>query len=199
MQEKRNPQTEAMKLLLRMVQQARVPHRLPKRPTEVEQRMADAAVDMLVLIQMLPYILCDVREELEAIGQYRHIVKRRLLQAEGIVFVVAEPAYQIFARFNPETAKGFLDRVDRLYQRMKDDHRQHSVEVAVSFLDTACRLIEKLNHQIERTYYFDHADPLYKIPRLLDCIPGQRHDMTTQIVEALQTVKCAEPNKPAEK
>ena len=96
-----------MKLRRRMAQQAKIPHRLPKRPTEVEQRMADTAVDMLVLIQMLPYILCDIQEELETAGQYRHTIKRRFLQAEGVVFDVAEPAYRIFARYDPETAKGF--------------------------------------------------------------------------------------------
>lgn len=55
MQEDRNLQIEAMKLRRRMAQ-AKIPHRLPKRPTEVEQRMADTAVDMLLLIQLLPYI-----------------------------------------------------------------------------------------------------------------------------------------------
>lgn len=92
MQQDRNQQLEVMKLRRRMVHQARVPHRLPKRPTEIEQ----------------------------------------------------------------------------------------------------------LNHQIEPTYYFDRADPLYKIPRLLDCIPGQRDDMTAQIIEALQSIKCAELKKPTE-
>ena len=170
-----------------MVQQAKVPHQLPKQPTEVERRMADTAVDMLVLIQMLPYIMGDLREALEASGQYRHEIKRRHRQIEEIIFTVAEPAYRIFARFNPETARGFLDRVDDLYFRIKSGYGLHGVEGAVSLLDAACRLIERYNHQLERTYYFEHADPLYKIPRMLDCIPGERRDMTTQIAETLQT------------
>lgn len=170
-----------------MAIQAMTPHRLPKRPTEVERHMADTAVDMLVLIQMLPYIMGDLREALEASGQYRHEIKRRHRQIEEIIFTVAEPAYRIFARFNPETARGFLDRVDDLYFRIKSRYGLHGVEGAVSLLDAACRLIERYNHQLERTYYFEHADPLYKIPRMLDCIPGERRDMTAQIAETLQT------------
>lgn len=180
-------QIKAAQLCRRMVQQAKVPHQLPKQPTEVERRMADTAVDMLVLIQMLPYIMGDLREALEASGQYRHEIKRRHRQIEEIIFTVAEPAYRIFARFNPETARGFLDRVDDLYFRIKSGYGLHDVEGAVSLLDAACRLIERYNHQLERTYYFEHADPLYKIPRMLDCIPGERRDMTTQIAETLQT------------
>lgn len=180
-------QIKAAQLCRRMVQQAKVPHQLPKQPTEVERRMADTAVDMLVLIQMLPYIMGDLREALEASGQYRHEIKRRHRQIEEIIFTVAEPAYRIFARFNPETARGFLDRVNDLYFRIKSGYGLHGVEGAVSLLDAACRLIERYNHQLERTYYFEHADPLYKIPRMLDCIPGERRDMTTQIAETLQT------------
>lgn len=180
-------QIKAAQLCRRMIQQAKVPHQLPKQPTEVERRMADTAVDMLVLIQMLPYIMGDLREALEASGQYRHEIKRRHRQIEEIIFTVAEPAYRIFARFNPETARGFLDRVDDLYFRIKSGYGLHGVEGAVSLLDAACRLIERYNHQLERTYYFEHADPLYKIPRMLDCIPGERRDMTTQIAETLQT------------
>lgn len=187
MQEDRNPKIEAMKLRRRMAQQAKIPHRLPKRPTEVERRMADTAVDMLVLIQLLPYIMCDIQEELETTRQFRHTIKRRFLQAEGIIFSVAEPAYRIFARYNPETAKGFLDRVDQLYHRIKDGHKLHGIADAVSLLDAACRLIERYNHQLERTYYFEHADPLYKIPQMLDCIPGERREITEQIAETLQT------------
>ena len=180
-------QIKAAQLRHRMAIQAMTPHRLPKRPTEVERRMADTAVDMLVLIQMLPYIMGDLREALEASGQYRHEIKRRHRQIEEIIFTVAEPAYRIFARFNPETARGFLDRVDDLYFRIKSRYGLHGVEGAVSLLDAACRLIERYNHQLERTYYFEHADPLYKIPRMLDCIPGERRDMTAQIAETLQT------------
>ena len=180
-------QIKAAQLCRRMVQQAKVPHQLPKQPTEVERRMADTAVDMLVLIQMLPYIMGDLREALEASGQYRHEIKRRHRQIEEIIFTVAEPAYRIFARFNPETARGFLDRVDDLYFRIKSGYGLHGVEGAVSLLDAACRLIERYNHQLERTYYCEHADPRYKIPRMLDCIPGERRDMTTQIAETLQT------------
>lgn len=180
-------QIKAAQLCRRMVQQAKVPHQLPKQPTEVERRMADTAVDMLVLIQLLPYILCDIQEELETAGQYRHMIKRRFLQAEGIIFAVAEPAYRIFARYNPETAKGFIDRVDQLYRHIKDGHKLHGIADAVSLLGAACRLIECYNHQLERTYYFEHANPLYKIPRMLDCIPGERRDMTAQIAETLQT------------
>lgn len=180
-------QIKAAQLRRRMAIQAMTPHRLPKRPTEVERHMADTAVDMLVLIQMLPYIMGDLREALEASGQYRHEIKRRHRQIEEIIFTVAEPAYRIFARFNPETARGFLDRVDDLYFRIKSGYGLHGVEGAVSLLDAACRLIERYNHQLERTYYFEHADPLYKIPRMLDCIPGERRDMTTQIAETLQT------------
>lgn len=180
-------QIKAAQLCRRMVQQAKVPHQLPKQPTEVERRMADTAVDMLVLIQMLPYIMGDLREALETSGQYRHEIKRRHRQVEEIIFTVAEPAYRIFVRFNPETARGFLDRVDDLYFRIKSGYGLHGVEGAVSLLDAACRLIERYNHQLERTYYFEHADPLYKIPRMLDCIPGERRDMTTQIAETLQT------------
>ena len=178
---------KAAQLRRRMAIQAMTPHRLPKRPAEIEQRMADTAVDMLVLVQMLPYIMGDLREALEASGQYRHEIKRRHRQIEEIIFTVAEPAYRIFARFNPETARGFLDRVDDLYFRIKSRYGLHGVEGAVSLLDAACRLIERYNHQLERTYYFEHADPLYKIPRMLDCIPGERRDMTAQIAETLQT------------
>lgn len=187
MQDDRNPRIEAMKLRRRMAQQAKIPHRLPKRPTEEEQRMADIAVDMLVLIQMLPYILCDIQEELEAARQYRHIIKRRFLQVEGIVYNAAEPAYRIFARYNATTAKGFLDRVDQLYHRIKAGYNLQGIGGAVSLLETICRLIERYNHQLEPTYYFDYANPVYTIPRLLDCILAKRHDLTTQIIEALQT------------
>ena len=184
-----NESAKASQLRRYMAIQAMTPHRLPKRPSEVERRMADTAVDMLALIQMLPYIMCDIQEELETAGQYRHTIKRRFLQVEGIIFSVAEPAYRIFARYNPETAKGFLDRVDQLYHRIKDGHKLHGIEDVVSLLDAACRLIERYNHQLERTYYFEHADPLYKIPSLLDCISCERRDITAQIAETLQTNK----------
>ena len=147
------------------------------------------SVDMLVLIQTLPYIMGDLQEELEKAGQFRHEIKRRHRQAEEIIFSVAEPAYRIFARFKPEIARGFLDRVDDLYFRIKSGHGLHGVEEAVSLLYAACQLIERYNHQLERTYYFEYADLLYKIPSLLDCIPCKRRDITAQITETLQTNK----------
>lgn len=180
-------QIKAAQLRRRMSIQAMTPHRLPKRPTEVERHMADTAVDMLVLIQMLPYIMGDLREALEASGQYRHEIKHRHRQVEEIIFTVAEPAYRIFARFNPETARGFLDRVDKFYHQIKNNYELHGIEGAVSLLDAVCRLIERYNHQLERTYYFEHAEPIYKIPRMLDCIPGKRHNIFEQIISALQT------------
>ena len=180
-------QIKAAQLRHRMAIQAMTPHRLPKRPTEVERHMADTAVDMLVLIQTLPYIMGDLQEELEKAGQFRHEIKRRHRQAEEIIFSVAEPAYRIFARFKPEIARGFLDRVDDLYFRIKSGHGLHGVEEAVSLLYAACQLIERYNHQLERTYYFEHAEPIYKIPRMLDCIPGKRHNIIEQIISALQT------------
>lgn len=180
-------QIKAAQLRRRMSIQAMTPHRLPKRPTEVERHMADTAVDMLVLIQMLPYIMGDLREALEASGQYRHEIKHRHRQVEEIIFTVAEPAYRIFARFNPETARGFLDRVDKFYHQIKNNYELHGIEGAVSLLDAVCRLIERYNHQLERTYYFEHAEPIYKIPRMLDCIPGKRHNIIEQIISALQT------------
>ena len=61
-------QIKAAQLRHRMAIQAMTPHRLPKRPTEVERHMADTAVDMLVLIQTLPYIMGDLQEELEKAG-----------------------------------------------------------------------------------------------------------------------------------
>jgi len=182
-------QIKAAQLRHRMAIQAMTPHRLPKRPTEVERHMADKAVDMLVLIQTLPYIMGDLQEELEKAGQFRHEIKRRHRQAEEIIFSVAEPAYRIFARFKPEIARGFLDRVDDLYFRIKSGHGLHGVEEAVSLLYAACQLIERYNHQLERTYYFEYADLLYKIPSLLDCIPCKRRDITAQITETLQTNK----------
>lgn len=180
-------QIKAAQLRRRMVLQAMTPHRLPKRPTEVERRMADTAVDMLVLIQMIPYIMVDLQEALKAAGQYRHEIKRRHRQAEEIIFAVAEPAYRIFARFKPETAKGFLDRVDKFYHQIKNNYELHGIEGAASLLDAVCRLIEHYNRKLERTYYFEHAEPIYKIPRMLDCIPGTRHNITEQIISALQT------------
>ena len=180
-------QIKAAQLRRRMAIQAMTPHRLPKRPTEVERHMADTAVDMLVLIQMLPYIMGDLREALETSGQYRHEIKRRHRQVEGIIFTVAEPAYRIFVRFNPETARGFLDRVDKFYHQIKNNYELHGIEGAVSLLDAVCRLIERYNRKLERTYYFEHAEPIYKIPRMLDCIPGKRHYIIEQIISALQT------------
>lgn len=79
-------QIKAAQLRHRMAIQAMTPHRLPKRPTEVERHMADTAVDMLVLIQTLPYIMGDLQEELEKAGQFRHEIKRRHRQAEEIIF-----------------------------------------------------------------------------------------------------------------
>lgn len=180
-------QIKAAQLRRRMAIQAMTPHRLPKRPTEVERHMADTAVDMLVLIQTLPYLMGDLQEELEKAGQFRHEIKRRHRQVEEIIFTVAEPAYRIFARFNPETARGFLDRVDKFYHQIKNNYELHGIEGAVSLLDAVCRLIERYNHQLERTYYFEHAEPIYKIPRMLDCIPGKRHNIIEQIISALQT------------
>lgn len=176
---------KAAQLRRRMAIQAMTPHRLPKRPAEIEQRMADTAVDMLVLIQMLPYIMGDLREALEASGQYRHEIKRRYRQAEEIIFAVAEPAYRIFARFNPEAARGFLDRVDQFYHQIKNNYDLHGIEGATSLLDAVCRLIEHYNRKLEQTYYFEHAEPIYKIPRILDCIPGKRHNIIEQIISAL--------------
>ena len=63
----------------------------------------------------------------------------------------------------------------------------HGIEGAVSLLDAVCRLIERYNRKLERTYYFEHAEPIYKIPRMLDCIPGKRHYIIEQIISALQT------------
>ena len=180
-------QIKAAQLRRRMAIQAMTPHRLPKRPTEVERHMADTAVDMLVLIQMLPYIMGDLREALETSGQYRHEIKRRHRQVEEIIFTVAEPAYRIFVRFNPETARGFLDRLDNFYHQIKNNYELHGIEGAVSLLDAVCRLIERYNRKLERTYYFEHAEPIYKIPRMLDCIPGKRHYIIEQIISALQT------------
>lgn len=180
-------QIKAAQLRRHMALQAMTPHRLPKRPTEVERRMANMAVDMLVLIQMLPYIMGDLQEALEASGQYRHEIKHRHRQAEEIIFTVAESAYRIFARFKAETARGFLDRVDDLYRRIKGEYERRGIEETISFLDATCRLIERYNHQLERTYYFDYAEPIYAIPRMLDCIHGERLDITAQITSALQS------------
>lgn len=169
---------KAAQLRHRMAIQAITPHRLPKRPTEVQQRMADLAVDMLVLIQMMPYIMCDIREELEKAGKYHHEIKRRYRQAEDIIFSATDPAYHIFARYNPETAKGFIERMESFYHRLKEAFNPQSLDGTVAMLDGICSLVERYNRQLEPTYYFDHADPLYKIPRLLDCIPAKRHDIT---------------------
>lgn len=178
MQRISSPAIKVVQLRRRMAIQAMTPHRLPHRPTEVEQRMADVAVDMLVLIQMMPYVMCDIREELETVGKYRHEIKRRHRQAEDIIFTATAPAYHIFARHNPETAKGFIERMESFYHRLKGTFNPQGLDGAVALLDGICRLVERYNRQLEPTYYFDYADPLYKIPKLLDCIPAERHDIT---------------------
>lgn len=177
MQKKCGNEIKAAQLRVRMRHQAATPHRRPVRPSEKEQRMVAVAIDMLMLIQMMPYVMYDIREELERAGQYRHAIKRRHRQAEEIIFAATEPAYQVFARYSHAAASGFLERMDQLYQQMKSNSNPHGLESSVSMLEGICRLVERYNRQLEPTYYFDHADPLYKLPQLLDCIPVERHNI----------------------
>lgn len=178
---------KAAKLRRLMAIQAMTPHRLPKRPSEVERSMANVAVNMLILVQTLPYAMIDLENELAAAGLFRHEIKRRHRQAEEIIFTVTEPAYLVFARYARELARDYLDRMEQFYIHAKEQIPTSGVCGALDLLMAICNLVERYNRSLEITYYFDRAEPLYKVPRLLDCVPGERRDITSQLEGILQT------------
>lgn len=180
-------QIKTAQLRRRMALQAMTPHRLPKRPTEVEQQQAAIAVDMLVMVLALPYAMFDLEDRLKAAGRFRHEIKRRHRQAEEIVFTVTEPAYRVFARYSEVLAWDYVERMENLYACIREQvPGLESIDGAVELLEALCRLIETYNRRLEYVYYFDRAEPICKIPRLLECIPARMHDIAEQIETALQ-------------
>lgn len=122
-----------------------------------------------------------------AAGLFRHEIKRRHRQAEEIIFTVTEPAYLVFARYARELARDYLDRMEQFYIHVKEQIQTSGVCGALDLLMAICNLAERYNRSLEITYYFDRAEPLYKVPRLLDCVPGERRDITSQLEGILQT------------
>ena len=178
---------KAAQLRRRMAIQAMTPHRLPKRPSKVEQQQAAIAVDMLVMVLALPYAMLDLEDGLKAAGKFRHEIKRRHRQAEEIVFSVTEPAYRVFARHSEELAWDYVERMENLYAYIREQvPGLEGADGAVELIEALCRLIETYNRRLEYVYYFNRAEPIYKIPRLLECIPARRRDIAEQIETALQ-------------
>lgn len=162
-------------------------NRLPKRPSKVEQQQAAIAVDMLVMVLALPYAMLDLEDGLKAAGKFRHEIKRRHRQAEEIVFSVTEPAYRVFARYSEELAWDYVERMENLYAYIREQvPGLEGADGAVELIEALCRLIETYNRRLEYVYYFNRAEPIYKIPRLLECIPARRRDIAEQIETALQ-------------
>ena len=190
-------QIKAAQLRRRMAIQAMTPHRLPKRPTEVEQQQAAIAVDMLVMVLTLPYAMLDLEDGLKAAGKFRHEIKRRHRQAEEIVFSVTEPAYRVFARYSEKLAWDYVERMENLYAYIREQvPGLKGADGAVELIEALCRLIETYNRRLEYVYYFNRAEPIYKIPRLLECIPARTRDRAEQIETALQNYNRERYGKP---
>lgn len=179
-------QIKAAQLRRRMAIQAMTPHRLPEaaersRTTHGRHGSRYARID--------PNATLYHGRSPRSPGSVRSVSPRDQAPpsaGRGNYFYRGRTGLPDICQVQSRNGRGFLDRVDDLYFRIKSGYGLHGVEGAVSLLDAACRLIERYNHQLERTYYFEHAEPIYKIPSLLDCIPCKRRDITAQIAKALQ-------------
>ena len=135
-------QIKAAQLRHRMAIQAMTPHRLPKRPSKVEQQQAAIAVDMLVMVLALPYAMLDLEDGLKAAGKFRHEIKRRHRQAEEIIFSVTEPAYRVFAHYSEELAWDYVERMENLYAYIREQvPGLEGADGAVELIEALCRLI----------------------------------------------------------
>ncbi|MEG0899043.1 MAG: hypothetical protein RSF40_04950 [Oscillospiraceae bacterium] len=137
-------------------------------PKNKETEYAKHAVTMLLYIECLPYALYDLRVSLG--DRYKHNIKRRMTQCESISTNVSGHAYGIFRKIGVDLSRQYIDRMESLYRNI-DSFVPHTCDKKyLTIVVALCMLIEQYNKKLADTFYYEHAEPIYKIPGLLDCI-----------------------------
>lgn len=143
-----------------------------KVPTEEEVRVSIMATDMLVSIQLLSYVIQDVRDALEDSGLFRHRTKQLFGRADKDIEKLTAIAFRIFKVIDIENerkgdvTKSYANAFDVTMQNVYN-HIDRSVTIekpldkAMNMLKYTLETVKFLNEQLPDPYTLLPARSVY--------------------------------------
>ena len=138
-------------------------------PSKEDERYVPVAVQMLLCIAVLDYVLLDLEEELTAAGLFRHEVKHRVRRAQELSLKVHGEAYRALHGVAPSAGHQYNGRLDDAYRKIQAGVLLEAPERSYNLAVALCRQIGRLNRELTGRYDFAPARALGSIPSLLSC------------------------------
>ncbi len=147
---------------------------LPVIPSAEEKRLTKLAVKIIIYTQCINGALVELQTELERAGMFRQRAKHQFKKAEAIGIEVSNIAVDIFRKYDTiHETNCVTEMFERAYAtdlKIDSSVALQGVDRAYNIVIALCRLFEKHNKQLSNSYYFQKGEPIYQIPRTLECL-----------------------------
>lgn len=138
-------------------------------PTEEEKRLSFRAVRMLTFVACLNYAMIDLETDLKMAGKLQNPKQRRYFyMAKRIAGDAHQTAYKMLASISKNVGYEYNKALDVTWAKIEDSVLLQGVERSYSIVCALCRLIGSLNKELGHRYYFAPAEPIARIPHIMD-------------------------------
>lgn len=138
-------------------------------PTEEEKRLNERAVRMLTFVACLNYAMIDLETDLKMAGKLQNQKQRRYFyMAWRIAGDAHQRAYKMLVSANEKVGYEYNKALDETWAKIEDSVLLQGVERSYGIVCALCRLIGSLNKELGHRYYFAPAEPIARIPHIMD-------------------------------
>lgn len=140
-----------------------------KVPTEEEKRLNERAVRMLTFVACLNYAMIDLEDDLKMAKKLRDQKQcRYFYMARRIAGDAHQTAYKMLMSVNNKVCYEYNKAMDDAWAKIEKCVLLEGLERSYSIVCALCRLIGSLNKELGSRYYFAPAEPIARIPRIMD-------------------------------
>lgn len=138
-------------------------------PTEEEKRLSLRAVRMLTFVACLNYAMIDLETDLKMAGKLQNPKQRRYFyMAKRIAGDAHQTAYKMLVSVHTNVGYEYNKALDVAWAMIDDAVLLQGVERSYGIVCALCRLIGSLNKELGHRYYFAPAEPIARIPYIMD-------------------------------
>lgn len=167
-----------------------IPKSKPLVPTEKDKEQAHIAVDMLVYCSCLMLANMELVESLILEGNYKHNRKNKVNYFREKSYQVYGECCRVFGGEDNALCEEFDRRAGILFDKVNKSVLLEGSEKWYQIICSLSRIIEKLNRQLELSYYFRQAEYLYNANHKLECLGYNYNEVIKTIILNCGRIEC---------
>ena len=138
-------------------------------PTEEEKRLTFRAVRMLNFVACLNFAMYDLESDLKMAGKLQNQKQcRYFYMARRIASNAHQTAYKMLTTVSNKVGYEYNKALDDTWEKIDECILLDAPERSYSIVCALCRLIGSLNKELGSRYYFAPANPIARIPNIMD-------------------------------